>query len=236
MAIVYGFAKCKVGSEPKLRKSERYGEVEYHLVVTLEVPTADGTQPWQGQINVGSESAGDALKYRLVNTYQNAILDTLAGTAAGFTNLTGQQSPPALDFLRSDILANTGSWTEPGTMDGSADPQPIPSVISLLEAASQEQADVYVFGHMFDDNGIGMHDIHMNQGSTGTLLNNRQDANKDHNEIWQDGAILVDFGNGSWTGYFTAFAQQLVPTDSLGDPLANAHPITDSDPGSLIGQ
>ena len=236
MALVYGFAKCKIASQARLRRSQRQGEAEYHLVVDLEVATDRGNQAWQGEINVGTEGPGDPLKYRLVADYQNPILATLTRAAAGFQDLTSRQGLPALDFLRSDVLANTGTWTESGTMDGTAQPEPIPSVIRLLDAANQGQTDTYVFGHMYDDTAIGMHDVHMNQGSTGTLLNDRQDANKDHNEIWQDGAVLFDLGNGRWTGYFTAFAQQLVPTDDLGNPTPDAHPIGDADPGSLANQ
>jgi uncharacterized protein YukJ len=31
------------------------------------------------------------------------------------------------------------------------------------------------------------------------------------------------------TAFFTAFTQQLVPTDDFGNPVANAHPLTDAD-------
>lgn len=121
-------------------------------------------------------------------------------------------------------------------MDGSGDQEPTPSVIALLQQARTNSLDIYIFGHAYTDGGLGIHDIHMNQGSTGSFLNDARDRNKDHNVIWQDGAILVDFGNGQWTGYFGAFAEQMVPTDDLGNPIEGSHPIGDSDPGSLVGQ
>jgi hypothetical protein len=36
-----------------------------------------------------------------------------------------------------------------------------------------------------------------------------------------------------WGAYCTAFTQQLVPTDNLGNPAKKSHEITDRDPGSL---
>jgi uncharacterized protein YukJ len=41
-------------------------------------------------------------------------------------------------------------------------------------------------------------------------------------------------GDAGWAAYFTAFTQQVVPTDALGNPAdGGAHEITDADPGSL---
>jgi uncharacterized protein YukJ len=45
--------------------------------------------------------------------------------------------------------------------------------------------------------------------------------------------VIVDLGTAGVAAYFTAFTQQLVPTDSLGNPGTGAHEITDADPGTL---
>jgi uncharacterized protein YukJ len=65
----------------------------------------------------------------------------------------------------------------------------------------------------------------MNQGSTGSFVNNGVDDHNDHNDVWQDGAVLVDLGDPEWVGYFTAITQQLVPTDDLGNPKTGGHSI-----------
>ena len=65
----------------------------------------------------------------------------------------------------------------------------------------------------------------MNQGSTGKYLHRSHSGNKDQNDIWQDGALLVDLDAGSWTGYFAAFQNQLLATDELGNPRPGAKPI-----------
>jgi uncharacterized protein YukJ len=57
----------------------------------------------------------------------------------------------------------------------------------------------------------------------------------DHNEVWQDGAVLVDQGQPEWAAYFTAFTQQLVPTDDRGNPAKDGHEIDTGDEGRLAG-
>ena len=228
MSIPYGFLKCKVISEPRLVSSRHGRETEFHLQTTLEADSSDGNQKWASAINVGSNRAEDQLKYRIVNDFHHPITQTLAAADAGFQDLTDQQSLPALDFLRSDLLNNTGSWQTSEVTEESSLDEPSAALKSLLERARSEQADVYAFGRTFTSGGLGIHDVHMNQGSTG--------SDERSNAIWQDGGVLIDFGVDGWSAYFAAFSQQLVPTDDQGDPTSDAHPIDDSDPGSEIGE
>jgi uncharacterized protein YukJ len=93
-----------------------------------------------------------------------------------------------------------------------------------LLRAEQCQADVYVFGRFYAE-GNGLHDTHMNQGSTGSFIHRPGDDSNDHNDIWQDGCLFADLGEPEWAAYFAAFNKQLVPTDDLGNPLPNAQPI-----------
>ena len=65
----------------------------------------------------------------------------------------------------------------------------------------------------------------MNQGSTKGFLHRPGDDGNDHNDVWQDGALFVRLGEGAWAAYFSAFTQQLVPTDDLGNPVPEASPI-----------
>jgi len=58
-----------------------------------------------------------------------------------------------------------------------------------------------------------------------------------HNDVWQDGGVLVDFGDPEWAAYFTAFTQQMVPTDDArGNPVEASHGMTIADDGSQIAQ
>jgi len=73
--------------------------------------------------------------------------------------------------------------------------------------------------HCNHSEGDGLHDVHLNQGSTQSFIHRPGNDSNDHNDIWQDDAVLVDVGSPEWAAYFSAFNQQLVPTDDLGNPL-----------------
>ncbi|MGL1143196.1 DUF2278 family protein, partial [Vibrio parahaemolyticus] len=70
-----------------------------------------------------------------------------------------------------------------------------------------------------------LHDVHLNQGSSKGFIHRPGDDSNDHNDIWQDGAVMVDLGEPEWAAYFSAFTQQLVPTDDLGNPQPDATTI-----------
>jgi uncharacterized protein YukJ len=220
VTLAYGFAKAKIVSEPVLKPSRHSHEIQYHLHFNLLVERAD----WDIAVNVGTNDADDLLKYKLAFDFRHPVIQTLAAAPAGSHDLTGQAALPALDFLRSDLLADTGRWRDSDVMDGSDFPEPSASLKRLLSKARQQDFDVYVFGRFYRE-GDGIHDTHMNQGSTKGFVHRPGDDSNDHNAVWQDGAVIVDVGEQEWAAYFAAFNQQLVPTDSLGNPLPGAATI-----------
>ena len=245
MTLQYGFFKAKVTSAPTMRSKyiPEQGETQYHMHVTLQAQDSQGNDiaPWDCAINVGTDDADDLLRYRLVQDFSHPICATLKAAAQGYTDLTGKDALPALDFLRSDILtggAGTGDWQNSDVMNNdvmrsTTTFQPVASLEAAFDKAVSVNADVYAFGRTYTSGDAGIHDIHMNQGSTGHHFLNEGNDDTDHNDVWQDGAILINFPNGTWTGYFTAFTQQIVPTDGEGNPVDGGHEINDSDPGSL---
>ena len=235
MALTYGFVKCKITSDPALKATRRKNEVQYHLHSTLQVTGEDGSaEQWDSAINVGTNDSDDLLQYKLIFDFHHPIVTSLKNADSGFSDLTTAGQVPALDFLRSDVLSGTGPWRNSDIMDGSDQVEPVASLLRLLRKARAGNCDVYVFGRKYVD-GLGVHDVHMNQGSQAPFLNNGVDDHNDHNDVWQDGAVVVDLGAPELAAYFTAFTQQLVPTDKLGNPEDNSHPVTVSDDGSLSG-
>jgi uncharacterized protein YukJ len=235
MSLDYGFVKCKVVSNPVMKPSRRRHEIQYHLHATLQVASNGSTQKWDTAINVGTNDADDLLNYRFAFDYHNPLIETLKSADPGFHDLTGSSALPALDFLRSGLLAETGVWRQSDVMDGSDQVEPVATLKRLLQNAHASGWDVYIFGRTYTGGDLGIHDVHMNQGSqSSTFLNNGVDDHNDHNDVWQDGAVLVDSGEPEWAAYFTAFTQQLVPTDNLGNPARGSHPINNNDPGSEI--
>ena len=220
MTLAYGYVKTKVTSEPVMKPSRHGHETQYHLHCNLQV---DGAT-WDVAVNVGTNDADDLLKYKLAFDFRHPLIQTLAAAAVGSHDLTGQAALPALDFMRSDLLANTGKWRDSDVMDGSDTAEPAGSLKRLLSKARQENRDVYIFGRFYSE-GDGLHDVHLNQGSTQSFIHRPGNDSNDHNDVWQDGAVLVDVGNPEWAAYFSAFNQQLVPTDGLGNPLRGAATI-----------
>jgi uncharacterized protein YukJ len=221
VTLPYGFVKAKLTSTPFMKGTHRKHETQYHLHCSLSV---DGA-PWDVAINVGTNDADDLLKYKLVYDFRHPLIQTLAAAPSGAAEaLTDVQKLPALDFMRSDLLDNTGAWRDSDVMDGSDLVEPAASLKRLLVRAHQNNLDVYVFGRFYSE-GDGIHDTHMNQGSTGSFIHRDGDDSNDHNDVWQDGALLVDVGEPEWAAYFAAFNQQLVPTDDLGNPKPGAETI-----------
>jgi uncharacterized protein YukJ len=220
VTLRYGLVKAKLVSDPVMKPSRRPNETQYHLHFSLLV----GHSNWDVAVNVGTNDADDLLKYKLAFDFRHSIIGTLSATESGAQDLTRQADLPALDFLRSDILANTGNWRDSDVMDGSSLPEPAATLKRLLIKARQSRFDVYVFGRIYAQ-GNGIHDIHMNQGSTHGFIHRPGDDSNDHNDIWQDGALIVDIGEPQWAAYFSAFNQQLVPTDDLGNPKPGGAPI-----------
>lgn len=190
MSLDYGFVKAKIKAVAGLKAAARANETQYHVHLTLALPDGD----WDVAINVGTNDADDLLKYKLVYDFHHPVTQTLAAAAEGYTDLTGGDALPALDYVRSDVLNETGGWRMSDVMDGTEHPEPIPSVLRLVDAAHQQNLDLYVFGRTYVE-GNGIHDTHMNQGSSGPHFLHRPGVDtNDHNDVWQDGALLVDLG------------------------------------------
>ena len=232
MAKPYGFLKCRVVSTPELLGARTKHEIQYHLHAKLSARTPAGEESWAAAINVGTTDADDPIRYRIALDFRHVMLADLRARHQGFRKLTGVMGLPALDYLRSDVLLRTGKWRDSDVIDDADSREPHRTLARLFERARVRGADLYVFGRRSEGPGLSMHDVHMNQGSSGFFLNHGNDGN-DHNDCWQDGAVLIDFGEPEWTAYFASFTKQTVPTDDRGNPEVGGHPVSDADPGSL---
>jgi uncharacterized protein YukJ len=224
MTLQYGFVKAKMTSLPRLQSKtvphNSFEETQFHLHFSVDV----GGDSWDIAANVGTDNADDLLRYKIVNDFRYAIVQTLRQTPLGKSDLTDADALPALDFVRSSILNGTGGWLDSDVLDGSVGKQPVAALMPLLEKAFTSHNDVYVFGRFYPT-GYGIHDVHMNQGSRGRYIHQQGNDRNDHNEIWQDGALMIDFGEGNWVAYFAAFTNQTIPTDDLGNPLPGGHTV-----------
>ena len=130
------------------------------------------------------------------DNYNNKILDKIVGKEYGVHTV---KPDFALDYVKMNLFNHKKMVLMP-TLDTKET-----YLIEILEkyvVRSMEERiyDIYVYGMLYE-NGLGIHDVHMNQGSKGRYRHRDRE--------WSDGAIFLhnrkDF---SWTAVFLAFKNQ----------------------------
>jgi uncharacterized protein YukJ len=94
------------------------------------------------------------------------------------------------------------------TADGPGDNDDVQDQLDFwIKKAAADKAVIHVFGSGFPG---GIHDVHMNQGNSGSFA-------KD-NGAFQDGGVVLSFPSGNQVGIFVAFQSQSFDTDANGNP------------------
>src|SRR5262252_7391952 len=121
MSLAYGFVKSKLASEPLLKAGAHRSETQYHEHFSV---MANGNR-WDVAVNVGTNDTDDLLKYKLVNDFHHPLIQILSASPPGVHDLTGTTDIPAIDYVRSDVLRETGDWRQSDVMDGTEVPEPV---------------------------------------------------------------------------------------------------------------
>jgi uncharacterized protein YukJ len=160
------------------------------------------------------------------DNFKHPITDKLVSLELGFHPLPSKSGGVALDYIRGNLFNVTQMKPLPYKKPGLDND--LNEVIDLFmqRAINSNEAILYAFGqrwfpkHEQDTDKIfgfrpdnGVHDIHMNQGSSGKF---QQD-----NGIYQDGGLLIYFpARNQWVAAFFAFQSQSFHTDdTTGNPL-----------------
>ena len=206
----------------------------------LQLADAGGEQ-WRIAVNVESAQAPSELLYLVVDEFRHPLTALLDGLASGWHPLAPGQDGPHLDFIRGNLFDRAAMRLLPPSLAG-----PDNDLADLLDhwctrAVGDPQATVFAFGQRFGpEAGVvdkvfgfepanGVHDIHMNQGSSGRF---RRD-----NGVRQDGALLLRFpADGRWVAIFLAFQSQALHTDdATGDPLgADGAPVAGAESVRIV--
>jgi uncharacterized protein YukJ len=177
---------------------------------------------------------------RLLMFYQNdqyahPLLTTLLQTAEGFTPRSTLPVSLHLDYIRyQPALFPLNQMTVVPPKQEDNDDNDLNDDIDpwVQKALNNPQAEVFAFGSFWNDAGsahpdptiyfnpnppMGIHDIHMNQGDSGSEEKN--------NGPGQDGALFLRFigvaGTAdTWVAMFFRFQNQSITTDSNGNPQA----------------
>ena len=180
----------------------------------------EADQNYRIAVNVRSVDGSDVLAHYDPN-FTNPTKLGLAGLAAGakgFTGLTTGPGGKGLDYLRDDLFPIDAMAPIPPDGQGV-------TLQNLLDgqverAKADRSAVVIALGEFFQDGGsdstfgfspeLGVHDIHMMQGNTGSFA--------DDNRINGDGALFIRFTGGETIAEFVRFRGPSSTTDNRGTP------------------
>jgi uncharacterized protein YukJ len=111
----------------------------------------------------------------------------------------------AIDFIRSKLFNPCDMVIAPSCKSGDDNDLSDFFKKRIDNEKCKKYANIYVYGGHFN-NGLGIHEVHMNQGSIGGF--------EDSNGVYQDGCILLEYPGDHWEAIFLAFQSQSWCTDS----------------------
>jgi uncharacterized protein YukJ len=179
-----------------------------------------GDRNYRIAVNVRSVDGSDVIAHYDPKFVKPTKLDLarLAQGAKGFTTLETGPGGTGLDYLRDDLFALDAMAPIPPDGQGVT----LSNLLdSQVKRAKVDQAAVVIaFGEFFQDRGgdqtfgfspeLGVHDIHMMQGNTGSFASD--------NRINGDGALFIRFSGAETVALFIRFSEQSTTTDDTGSP------------------
>jgi uncharacterized protein YukJ len=190
----------------------------YHGNLIITAPRGQ----YRCAIDVDSHQSNTGVEWRVVEL-QAQELTSVTGLAAGYHPLVSNASSGAIDYIRSQsfavrigclaaILAFLGKpfniadlWKRGTSIAALSDLEP------LVTVTQTNSFKALIFGEPFT-NGLGMHNIHQNQGDP---LGSQWAA---ENGIWQDGCTVLQQSADKYVAFLNKFTTQSYSTDAQGHP------------------
>ena len=176
------------------------------------------------------------LLYLAVEDFAHPIIPALNDLEDGFTAVPSSAGGAALDYIRGNLFDRTTLRPLPADIPGPHNDLSEKIDHFVGRAMNDPAARLYAFGQRWGPEastadkifgflpGNGIHDIHMNQGSSGRFA--------DDNGVWQDGGLLLHYPNqNQWVAFFLAFQSQAWHTDDT-----TGHPLPEIEPGEPDGR
>lgn len=222
--VLIGTATAKLDSAEAKQKNPK-GSPHYQILLD-----ADGVE-YRIAVNVKSDVNPPDLQFYLDDNYKHPILDQIGKLKAGFNSLQNAgANSAALDYIRGNLFDFKDLTILPATKDGDNNDLNDIFDVWVEKAIATEGALIYAFGSRWNDgantpddyfdinSGLGIHDIHMNQGNTGSFA-------KD-NGVYTDGGLLIHFPDEDrWVAMFLKFQSQVVHTDDgTAEPIPTPAP------------
>ncbi|TCM37242.1 DUF2278 family protein [Kribbella sp. VKM Ac-2568] len=190
----------------------------YHGKLYIATPAGE----YECAVDVSTPS-GVPVQYREVRNLDRRLFASTAALSDGWHRLASSPDSGALDYVRSPLLRGRGGCVAVvasplivlinailrsprfGWVDSTAD-----NALDLLEQRLTGCERVYVFGAPYSS-GLGVHDIHYNQGDPPGQFQHLDG-------IWQDGGTIIQLAGGELTAFLTKFKPQSLTTDDHGLP------------------
>ncbi|MFF2372035.1 DUF2278 family protein [Agromyces sp. NPDC058110] len=227
----YGVLKGRAVAK---RREERSGSSPHYQIHLVD----DAGTDYRIAVNVLSKLAPSELLFVADDDFRHPVLDALP-TASGWNPLPSAPGGASLDFIRGNLFDRTSMRLLPPSADGPDNDLADVFDHYVERAIATPSVDVYAFGERWGPEqgkpdkifgfapGNGVHDIHMNQGNSGTFAGD--------DGVFQDGGILFHFvDDGRWVAVFLAFQSQAWHTDDVtGHTLVGGAPGTQPGSGTM---
>ncbi|GAA0948802.1 hypothetical protein GCM10009554_46820 [Kribbella koreensis] len=198
----------------------------------FQVHVRGGGTEYRVAVNVLSQQSPSELLYLAVEDFKHPVLDVLRTVPDGFSDVDSVSGGAALDYIRGNLFDRAQMRPMPATAPGPDNDLADRLEFFTARALADPDARIYAIGERWGPEsgvpdkifgfspGNGVHDIHMNQGNSGSFT-------KDDG-VWQDGGLLFRFAD-QWVAIFLAFQSQTWHTD---DTTGHALP---GEPGPIPG-
>lgn len=195
----------------------------YHENLFINTPAGQ----YKCAIDVDSKMSNDGIQWRVV-PLSETDMKGVAGLANGWHNLLSNVSSGAIDYIRTDAFHRPGCrvvfvrydpllerlrqifnrvvnppWTSGTSIEA----------LNVFEPLLNNAQRVFVFGEPFTFGGLGVHNIHQNQGDP---AGSKWWA---ENGIWQDGGTIIQRPGNAYVAFLNKFKTQAHNTDANGHPI-----------------
>ncbi|GAA1293048.1 hypothetical protein Psi02_50900 [Planotetraspora silvatica] len=195
-----------------------------------------GGTAYRAAVNVQSQQSPSELLYLADEDFSHPVTALLPEPGSGWTALASRSGGASLDFIRGNLFDPALMRTLPPELPGQDNDLADKLDHYLQRAIADPAAGVYVFGERWGPEpstrdkvfgflpGNGVHDVHMNQGNSGSF---RKDDG-----VWQDGGLLIHLpAEQRWIAIFLAFQSQAWHTDD-----ATGHAVDEAPPRPVPGE
>lgn len=214
MALKYGVLKGTVAGHLRDADDDHY-QILVHADTDLHRIASN--------VKSSAPNAPSVVLFQSTTTLPDDFIKGLLKLSTGFTALPPKPNTLAIDYVRGSLVKTKSMKPVPPDQPGADNDLKDLLEAAIVKAMDQAGSVIYAFGAKWGPEknkpdqyfkfvpGNGIHDIHMNQGNSGSY--------KKDNGVYQDGAIVISYPRDKWRAFFFAFQSQTFDTDAKGNPV-----------------